>query len=180
MRLKKKIVILAAAFCVVWAAFSFPLRFEDKVAEPDETVTAPENLQPFTAAELDLFLPVWSKFLHTDLNARVKQISLASPDSKTQNMPAEVQAWLSENGWDARRFFRIERRLPELMRAVELERRIEGYEQLAGNVSGMEAMIEDSRRSLKMLHGRLNQQELAIVRTRYDAVKDVMDKSAAS
>lgn len=169
---KKNKWILLATFVVLFLIVFTPLHrlsyfgvYRSAELEPNEILSIDE---------INDFMKVWSKFLISDASRLMGRTSL----SQGNEIPSQVSRWVATQGWEAKRFFAVERRLRELVNISNLQNNLASNIQMQNKTSGgnLRAIIEMQEKTLAA--AKYNQQELDIVVANLYQISQVLDGKA--
>ena len=117
MSIRKKFSIKLMVFAFLAWFLCQPLidvgRYKPYFEMPDEDFEITYN-------ELNDFLDVWERMIHSSFGENFKSSSLKSK----QPYPKELQKWLRLQHWDIKRFFYVEQRIKDLMEYVEVRNQL--------------------------------------------------------
>ena len=171
---QKRLIIIITAILLV-ALLSTPItRIANLGVKYDEPL--PQNYV-LNIDELNDFLAVWSKFMHSGQGQKMRQLSL----SENNSVPASVERWLENNDWSVERFFAMEQKLMSLVAIATLVNSLEDNRKFlnnAKNVAGdnLRLIIKNQENQLK--NARYNEQELALVRANLYSISQILDGKA--
>lgn len=141
---------------------------------------APQAGQTIDAAELNEFLNLWSRMLHSSLRQQITQISLYSG----KQYPQDISNWLNNHNWNVERFFYDEQRLHELVDCVNLQENLKSNEILSRKgQKNLSAIIADQRKRLNMCN-KYSPDEMELIKanlyqiTEIFAGRAIMDKTS--
>lgn len=140
---------------------------------------APQTGQTIDASELNEFLNLWSRMLHSSLKKQLNQISLYSG----KQYPEDITKWLEAQNWNVDRFFYDEQRLYELVECVNLQENLKSNEMLSKRgQKKLSSIISEQRKRLNMCD-KYSEDEIELVKanlyqiTEVFAGRAIMDKT---
>ena len=164
--------ILLAAILVLFVVLTTPLSHLSFWGNYNGDEFTEQDL--LTVEEINSFMVVWSKFLHSDVGARFRPISL----NKNDEIPSQVSRWITTQGWSAKRFFAVEQRLRRLVDIAYLQNNLAANIELQKktNVTNLSDIIKHQKNQLEAL--QYNPKELDLVSANLYQISEVLKGKA--
>ena len=167
MSLKLKILVMTAVFIFLGWFLSTPV---NRIGVNTSYLEAPVGEKQFDKKELNAFLDLWSRMMHSSLKDEVSQISL----KKDNDCPYALKAWLKAQNWSVERFFYDEQRLRDIIKCAELKKNYDANLKLSGTRGvDLQNIISDLKEKLQLC--KFAESELYLVGAYLPQIIDILE-----